>query len=63
VRQNKCTDDGVCSEGVFVMAHRTRKFVVAAVKLDSIFITMMAIVAGTFETEKVSGNITGQLVT
>ena len=45
------------------MAHRTKKFAVAAVKLDKMFTTNIAIVAATFVAGKFSGNITGQLVT
>ena len=62
-RQNRCTEEGVCSESVFVMAQRTRKFVVAPTKLDSMFITMITIVAETFAAGKFSGNITVQLLT
>ena len=62
-RQKRCTEEGVCSEGVFVMAQRTRKFAVAPTKLDSMFITMITIVAETFAARKFSGKITGQLLT
>lgn len=62
-RQNRCTVEGVCSEGVFVMAQRTRKFVVAPTKLDSMFTTMITIVAETFAAGKFSGKITGKLLT
>lgn len=62
-RQNRCTEEGVCSEGVFEMAQRTRKFVVAPAKLDSMFTTTIAIVAETFAAGKFSGKITEQILT
>ena len=60
-RTNSSTEDGVCNEGVFLMAHRTKKFAVAAVKLDKMFTTQMAIVARKLVVGKFPGNITGQL--
>lgn len=45
------------------MAQRTRKFVVAPAKLDSMFTTTIAIVAETFAAGKFSGKITEQILT
>lgn len=58
------TADGVCSEGVLLMAHMTKKLAVVAIKLEMKFNTAAAMIEAilTFSPGKIPRNVIGQLI-